>query len=101
MAEGRRSPQAPASGPRLLLGSGDLVGSGRGMDVIHVGMGSIRTGQGPAETVVHALARIGDEGDTLPKQSRLCELACLQTPTADGVARLLGFRGIDAQQADT
>src|SRR6476661_8616769 len=69
------------------------------MAVIDVGMGSTRTGrfdrviptiglvqvgQGPAEEVVHALARSGDEGDTLPKQGRFRELACLRTPAADG-----------------
>jgi hypothetical protein len=79
--------------------------------VIDVGMGSTRTGrfdrviptvglvqvgQGSAVAVVDALARIGDEGDTLAKQCRFRELACLRTPAADGVAGLLGFRGIDA-----
>jgi hypothetical protein len=34
-------------------------------------VGLVHVGQGPAETVVHALPRIGDEGDTLPKQSRV------------------------------
>jgi hypothetical protein len=45
-------------------------------------VGLVQVGQGPAEAVVHALARIGDEGDTLPKQGRFRELACLRTPTA-------------------
>src|SRR6185312_13110939 len=85
------------------------------MAVIDVGMGSTRTrrfdrvvptvglvqvGQGPAVAVIHALTWIGDEGDTLPEQGRFRELAGLRTPAADAVARLLGFRGIDAQRAD-
>src|ERR1700752_4758645 len=41
----RRSPQAPASGPCLLFGSGNLVGAGRRMVVIDVGMGSTRAGR--------------------------------------------------------
>jgi hypothetical protein len=72
--------------------------------VIDVGMGSTRTGrcdrviptvglvqvgQGPAVAVIQALARIGDEGDTLPKQGRFRELAWLRTPAAYGVAGLL------------
>ena len=63
-------------------------------------VGLVQVGQGPAVAVLHALARIGDEGDTLPKQGRFRELACLRTPAADGVAGLLGFRGIYAQHAD-
>ena len=41
-AEARRSPQAPAGGLCLLLGSGDLAGSSRGMAVIDVGMSRTR-----------------------------------------------------------
>src|SRR4029079_3467184 len=89
-------------------------GSGRGMAVIDVGMGRTRAGrldrviptvglvqvgQGPAAAVVHALTRIGDEGDTLPKQGRFRELGCLRTPAADGVAGLLCFGCIDARPA--
>lgn len=38
-------PTAPASGLRFLFGSCNLVGSGRGMAVMDVGMGSTRTGR--------------------------------------------------------
>jgi len=63
------------------------------------GAGAART---PKRRSAPATARVGrrcDERDTLPKQGRFRELSCLRTPAADVVAGLLGFRGIDAQQA--
>ena len=108
LAEARRSPQALASGHRFMFGSGDLVGSGRGMAVIDVGMGGtgtgrfhriiptvglIQVGQGPTVSVIHALGRIGDKGDTLPKQRLVGELGCFRAPNTRRCSRASWFRG--------
>jgi len=98
--------------PCLLLRRRDCSMASNGITCVDVGVGHsgasrfdrivpttclFQVGESTTVSVVHVLRRVGNQRNALPNKSRLRKISCLRTPTADGIAGLLGFRRVDAE----